>query len=89
MLLGVGREDIFKPIIDNESLHEIGNYNGARLTNFATSKNLLGTYFSYPSLLRFRGHFHLTATGKPLAVRMSQSVLPTMTLITAFKFIDD
>jgi hypothetical protein len=36
----VGREDIFKPTIGNESLHEISNYNGVRLVKFATSKNL-------------------------------------------------
>jgi hypothetical protein len=34
----VGREDIFKPKIGNESLHEISNENGVRLVNFATSK---------------------------------------------------
>jgi hypothetical protein len=36
----VGREDIFKPTIGNESLHEISNDNGVRVVNFATSKNL-------------------------------------------------
>jgi hypothetical protein len=36
----VGREDIFKPTIGNESLDEIGNDNGVRVVNFATSKNL-------------------------------------------------
>jgi hypothetical protein len=36
----VGREEIFKPTIRNESLHEINNDNGVRLVNFATSKNL-------------------------------------------------
>jgi hypothetical protein len=36
----VGREDMFKPTIGNESLHEISNDNGVRLVNFATSKNL-------------------------------------------------
>jgi hypothetical protein len=36
----VGREDIFKLTIRNESLHEISNDNGVRLVNFATSKNL-------------------------------------------------
>jgi endonuclease/exonuclease/phosphatase family metal-dependent hydrolase len=36
----VGREDIFKPTIGNESLHEISNDNGIRVVNFATSKNL-------------------------------------------------
>jgi endonuclease/exonuclease/phosphatase family metal-dependent hydrolase len=35
-----GREDIFKSTIGNESLHEISNYNGVRLVNFAKSKNL-------------------------------------------------
>jgi exonuclease III len=36
----VGREDIFKPTIGNESLHEISNDNGVRLVNSDTSKNL-------------------------------------------------
>jgi endonuclease/exonuclease/phosphatase family metal-dependent hydrolase len=36
----VGREDIFKLTIGNESLYEISNDNGVRLVNFATSKNL-------------------------------------------------
>jgi hypothetical protein len=36
----IGREDIFKPTIGNETLHEISNDNGVRLVNFATSKNL-------------------------------------------------
>jgi hypothetical protein len=31
----VGREDIFKPAIGNESLYEISNDNGVRLVNFA------------------------------------------------------
>jgi exonuclease III len=34
----VGREDIIKRTIQNESLHEISNDNGVRLVNFATSK---------------------------------------------------
>jgi hypothetical protein len=36
----VDREEIFKPTIRNECLHEISNDNGVRLVNFATSKNL-------------------------------------------------
>jgi hypothetical protein len=32
----VGREDIFKPIIGNESLHEATNDNRVRVVNFAT-----------------------------------------------------
>jgi hypothetical protein len=35
----IGREDIFKPIIGNESIHEASNDNGVRVVNFATSKN--------------------------------------------------
>ena len=32
----VGRENIFKPNIRNESLHEDSNDNGVRIVNFAT-----------------------------------------------------
>jgi hypothetical protein len=35
----VGREDIFKPTIENESLHATSNDNGVRVVNFAKSKN--------------------------------------------------
>jgi len=34
----VGRENIFKPTIGNESLHHESNDNGVRIVNFATSK---------------------------------------------------
>ena len=37
----VGRENIFKPTIGNESLHRDSNDNGVRIVNFATSKNLV------------------------------------------------
>ena len=33
----VGRENIFKPTIGQESLHQDSNDNGVRLVNFATS----------------------------------------------------
>jgi hypothetical protein len=36
----VGREDIFKPITGNESLHEDSNDNRIKVVNFATMKNL-------------------------------------------------
>jgi hypothetical protein len=39
-----GKEDIFKPTIRNESLHEISNDNGVRIVNFSTSKNLSQKY---------------------------------------------
>jgi CMP-2-keto-3-deoxyoctulosonic acid synthetase len=37
----VGRENIFKPTIGNDSLHEISNDNVVKVVNFATSKNLV------------------------------------------------
>jgi hypothetical protein len=37
----LGREDIFKPTIGNESLQEDSNDNGVRVVSFATSKNLV------------------------------------------------
>jgi hypothetical protein len=37
----VGRENTFKPIIGNESLNQDSNYNGVRIANFATYKNLV------------------------------------------------
>jgi hypothetical protein len=60
MLLGgfsfkVRREDIFKPTIENESLHEINDPNGVRVVNFATSKNLIckSTMFSHPNIHKY------------------------------------
>jgi hypothetical protein len=42
-------EDIFKPIIGNDNLHEANNDNGIGVVNFATSKNLIvkSTTFSH------------------------------------------
>ena len=37
----IGRENIFKPTIGNESLHQDSNDNGVRIVNFATTKNLV------------------------------------------------
>ena len=37
----VGRENIFKSTIGNESLHQDSNDNGVRIVNFATSQNLV------------------------------------------------
>jgi hypothetical protein len=53
MMLGnfnakVGREDIFKPTIGNESSHKISNDNGVRIVNFATSKNLTVKSMMFP-----------------------------------------
>jgi hypothetical protein len=44
----VGREDIFKLIIGNASLHEASNDEGVRVVNFATSKNLIVKSTTFP-----------------------------------------
>jgi hypothetical protein len=36
-----GREDIFKTVLDNKSLHEVSNDNGVRVVNSATLKNVI------------------------------------------------
>jgi hypothetical protein len=48
-------EDIFKPIIGNESSHEISNDNGVRVVNFDTSKNLVvkSTMFPHRSIHKY------------------------------------
>jgi hypothetical protein len=51
----VGREDIFKPTIKNESSHKISNDNGVRVVNFATSKNFVArsTMFAHRSIRKY------------------------------------
>jgi hypothetical protein len=44
----VGGEDIFKPTIGSQTLHEISNNNGALVVNFATSKNLTVESTTFP-----------------------------------------
>jgi hypothetical protein len=44
----VGRENIFKPTIGNESLHEISNDSGVRAVNFATYKSLVVKSTMFP-----------------------------------------
>jgi endonuclease/exonuclease/phosphatase family metal-dependent hydrolase len=44
----LGREDIFKPTIGNESLHEDSNDNGVRVVNFSTSENLVVKSTMFP-----------------------------------------
>jgi len=44
----VGRENIFKPTIGQESLHQDNNDNGVRLVNFATSKTLVVKSTMFP-----------------------------------------
>ena len=61
MLLGdfnakVGRENIFKPIIGQESLHQDSIDNGVRIVNFATSKNLVvkSTMFPHRNIHKYK-----------------------------------
>jgi hypothetical protein len=51
----VDREDIFKPTIGNESLHEISNGIGVRVVSFATYKNLTieSTVFPHHDFYKF------------------------------------
>jgi len=37
----LGRDDIFKPTVGNESIHQESNDNGVGIVNFAASKNLV------------------------------------------------
>jgi len=51
----VGRENIFKPTIGQESLHQDSNDNGVRLVNFATSKSLVvkSTMFPHRNIRKY------------------------------------
>ena len=44
----VGRENVFKPTIGNESLHQHSNDNGVRIVTFATSRNLVMKSTMFP-----------------------------------------
>jgi hypothetical protein len=56
----VGREDIFKPTIGNESPHEISDDNGVRVVNFATSKILVVKKHHVPSSQHSYMHLDLS-----------------------------
>jgi len=48
------REDIFKPAVGNESLHELNNDNGVRIVNFVTSENLIkSTMFPHRNIHKY------------------------------------
>ena len=61
----VERENIFKPTIGQESLHQDSIYNGVRLVNFATSKTLW-----LRALCSLTGTF-INTPGPPLMVRLT------------------
>ena len=46
----LGRENVFKPTIGNESLHQESSDSGVRIVNFATSKNLVVKSMTFPHL---------------------------------------
>ena len=51
----VGRENIFKPTIGNESLHQDSNDNSVRIVSFATLKNLVvkSTMFRHRNIHKY------------------------------------
>jgi hypothetical protein len=55
----VGRKNIFKPTIVNESLLEISNDNGVRVVNFAKSKDLVvkSTMFTHCNIHKYNWTF--------------------------------
>ena len=55
----VGRMNIFKPTIGQESLHQDSNDNGVRLVNFVTSKNLVVMSTMFP-------HRNIHCTAHPI-----------------------
>jgi hypothetical protein len=67
----IGREDIFKPTIGNENLHEIMNDNGVTVVNFATSKNIIVKVQCYhiATFINILGHLQM---GTP-TIRLSIS----------------
>jgi hypothetical protein len=56
----VDTEDIFRPIIGNENIHEISNDIGVGVLNFATSKNLIlkSTMFPHRHIHEFSWTSH-------------------------------
>jgi hypothetical protein len=52
----VGSENIFKPTIRNESLHQDSNDNGVRLVNFATEKKTLTSQLWGNKMPLYRQH---------------------------------
>ena len=51
----LGRENIFKPTIGNESPHQDSNDNGVRIVNFVTQNNLVvkSTMFSHRNISKY------------------------------------
>ena len=65
----VGRENIFKPTIGNDSLHQDSNDNGVRIVNFVASKNLVvkSTMFPHRNIHKYTW---TSSDGKRLTTRL-------------------
>ena len=50
----VGRENIFKPTIGNDSLHQDSNDNVVRIVNFVTSKNIVIEKMMFPHQIIYK-----------------------------------
>jgi hypothetical protein len=59
----VGRENIFKPTIGNESLHQGNDDNGVRIVVFATSNNLVVKSTVFP-LRNIHKHTWISLMGR-------------------------
>jgi len=50
----VGGEDIFKPTVGNESLHQDSNDDGIRIVNFVTEKKVIkSTMFPHRNIHKY------------------------------------
>jgi hypothetical protein len=58
----IARGNIFKPTIENESIHEISNVSGITVVNFATSKKLSRAQCSHIAI--FINMFGILLMGK-------------------------
>jgi hypothetical protein len=64
----VGREDIFKSTIRNESLHELSNNNGVRVVNFCPVKKFVkSTMFPHCSIHKYT----LTSPDKKACIQIN------------------
>ena len=64
----MGKENIFKPTIGNESLHQDSNDNGVRIANLAISKNLvvMSTMFPHQNTHKYTWTSHDGKTHKQI-----------------------
>jgi len=67
----VGRENIFKSAIGNESLHQDSNDNVVRIINFATSKNLVVNSMTFPHRNIHKTSKFVSTTGPILMGRLT------------------